>query len=565
MSLTLRWKMILIVLGSLCALALSLTLLSYHIERRAFKKTMRNFNANALVKRESGIKYNVFLAVLGLGEYFAHNSRQDALRMSATYFKKINAAKGRLYIIALEKDGTLITDSIHPEWVGKKVLDFKNARGDYYFKEFMQRALGDPKGGFYRCHLKRPAPESKSEDCVSYAYHDPTSDLIVVAVSYVSAIYKTMQKAETSVYALASRNYYTLLWAALFITLGIIAIAFGCNHFWIARRLSALVAVVQKFAAQQKDLTSRIYIKGRVQDEISLSARCINEFLEHVCAFNNEIKDYSAQSHQSALALENAMHNTTDAILQTTQTITQIRDEGVKLSYDLSGVNSNVESMVGELGKALDLLEQNKGSVVMLCQSIVEDVANEADLITQIESLSSSTNNARHILESIDNIAKQTNLLALNAAIEAARAGEHGRGFVVVADEVSNLAMRTQQALVEVNATLTSIVQNVKGVSEQMHQQAARIEKANALSTSVQKTSTKTTEYLEQLIERIKGVNLVFINLGQNTQDIINKVISVQGSASHTLKNAQRMQTIMQESKDIVEQITHKTKDYKTT
>ena len=74
-----------------------------------------------------------------------------------------------------------------------------------------------------------------------------------------------------------------------------------------------------------------------------------------------------------------------------------------------------------------------------------------------IQQLSHKTADIGRILEVIQSISEQTNLLALNAAIEAARAGEAGRGFAVVADEVRNLAHRTQSSAQEIHVMIEGL------------------------------------------------------------------------------------------------------------
>jgi aerotaxis receptor len=86
----------------------------------------------------------------------------------------------------------------------------------------------------------------------------------------------------------------------------------------------------------------------------------------------------------------------------------------------------------------------------------------------QLQGLQAHSTRITSVIEVISNIADQTNLLALNAAIEAARAGEAGRGFAVVADEVRNLAIRTQDSTTQIRGILNALQEQIEDAAESM-------------------------------------------------------------------------------------------------
>ena len=123
-----------------------------------------------------------------------------------------------------------------------------------------------------------------------------------------------------------------------------------------------------------------------------------------------------------------------------------------------------------------------------------------------IDTLGKDVASITTVLEVIQGIAEQTNLLALNAAIEAARAGEAGRGFAVVADEVRNLAQRTQSSTEEINNMIERLQ---KGAND-----AVDVMKASTAVSSV------SMEKAQDAMEALNRIAKAITSISQMTSQI---------------------------------------------
>ena len=166
---------------------------------------------------------------------------------------------------------------------------------------------------------------------------------------------------------------------------------------------------------------------------------------------------------------------------------------GDKLSKSAEDLNTTSEELQKASARQSEAIEGSSTSI--------RDISNSIEISSnKVTSLLEQAKLMKNITSTIGDIAEQTDLLALNATIEAARAGEHGKGFAVVSEEVKILALKTKDALGEINNTINTVIDTVNEVARGSDIQQ---DKVASLSLSAEELSRINAASLE-VGERVK-------------------------------------------------------------
>ena len=307
-----------------------------------------------------------------------------------------------------------------------------------------------------------------------------------------------------------------LIAGGLFIVIGLAIIAFASLS--IVKPIRQVVERLDDIASGEGDLTQRLDVKS--QDEVGQLAQGFNRFLDKLQPTIKEVIATSEQVANTTSAAKASASSTRQSSESQFKEVDLVATAAEEMTQTASLVVQNAEVAVGAASEANSSAKQGQQVIELSAGEMRKLVERMSSAVPIVEELAKNNANITDILGVIEGISEQTNLLALNAAIEAARAGEQGRGFAVVADEVRNLASRTQASVGEIRQVIDKVQAGTQDVVE-------AIQEGNILANDTALHVQNAVEDLGSIftsIEAISDMNNQIVRAAEEQQSVSGEV-----------------------------------------
>jgi len=349
------------------------------------------------------------------------------------------------------------------------------------------------------------------------------------------------------------RQFYISMAAFGIVFISFLAFLIMSRNF-VLNSVQTLGDIARRLAEGDGDLTKKIALDKN--NDLYDAANDINKFIEKVRLAIAEAKENSHNTKEIANILAQNSQDIKERVQHESTILNDNASENVSLEVLLDSSIDKVKSTNDDIKQVNEKLEIAGSEILKITSEIHKSSTLEADLASKLSQLKNDTEQVKGVLTSINDIADQTNLLALNAAIEAARAGEHGRGFAVVADEVRQLAEKTQKSLTEINATINVIVQSIIESSQEMDKNSHNIQMLSHSSESVENIINETVEMMsENTVSADKSLAEIIeiTKKSQNSMQQTSKVKELSNSNSQSVNEINDKISTMYEQIDTLD------------
>ncbi|MEZ8227083.1 methyl-accepting chemotaxis protein [Vibrio splendidus] len=410
---------------------------------------------------------------------------EQQAKQLATRLLRNNIYKDNEYVYVADENMTFVATPLDPQLHGTSFNDFKDGDGNSV-GQLIQRVLGNRTGQIIEYTWTQKLPDGTIEEKLSIAEKTPHWGWVVgtgIGFNEVNA-----------------RFWSTAQWQ-LFLCVVIAGLILSSLIVSIKRMLALL-------GGEPKDVREAVQAVAQGRIQTSFETQAIDGSIYHaVQQMSKSLAELVSNLDASMLALRGELQRVEDragSIAQLTDTQQQSTEMIATAMTEMASSANNVADSASDTARNTDEADKQSQHTQQLIHNTVDNIQGLAGQLgtasEAVANLDNDVNNIAKVLDVIGDIAEQTNLLALNAAIEAARAGEQGRGFAVVADEVRNLAGRTQSSTKEIQLMINNLQEGSRNAIQTM-------EVCAATSESTVTESQNASEALQQIVVALESIS----------------------------------------------------------
>ncbi|MUT65402.1 methyl-accepting chemotaxis protein [Paenibacillus sp. NEAU-GSW1] len=329
----------------------------------------------------------------------------------------------------------------------------------------------------------------------------------------------------------------------------------------VARPLAVIFGLMKE--AENGNLTVRAANKGN--DEIARLGGSFNRMMQQIGSLVNETNDSARQVTDRAERLievsrtmRHSSQHIDDATGQIANGAMQLAHEAEKGMESVDTIRNTMEEVASTnegLNVSSDRFQsasREAATQMVTLVGLTDETAQKShQLLTRIHQLKNSTASIRKLLDVMNAIARQTNILSLNASIEAARSGAAGKGFMVVAEEIRQLAEQSKQSIVTVSDMTNQIEQEMEATIAELQSVAPLLQEQSSAVNTAASTFSHMENQMNQVMQEISSSTSSIHQLGEMQKFLVLTISNVSAVSEQSAAASMEVASLTKEQLSI--------------